>query len=77
MKEKLNQKIGLILEYYTAIYQEGKVKDILEKIQNIYDYRDPEPEEVRPLLSELYFYIVKREFHSELLEKVLKELENS
>jgi len=77
MKEKLNQKIGLILEYYNWVYQEGKVKDILEKIQEIYDYRNPEPEELRPLLSELYFYIVKREFHSDLLESILKELENS
>ena len=77
--EDLNEKVGLILEYYSRTYESEDVIEITKKIQDIYDMKEdmkePTIDELRPLLKELYRNVVKREFHSDLLLSVLKEME--
>ena len=79
MREKLNEKmlneIGLILEYYANSCYTEEVEKIVNQIQNIFDYKEPTIQELKPLLQKLYSKVVKREFHSDLLENVLKKMD--
>jgi len=74
--EKLDMKIGLILEYYANAYDVENVKYIVNKIQNLYDEKQPSISEIEPLLKELYRIIVKNEYHADLLREILIEIES-
>jgi len=75
MNEQLNQKIGLLIEYYSGTYENEEVLNIIKEIQDLYDFGEENEQNLKPLLQKLYTKIVKREFHSDLLEELLKELE--
>jgi hypothetical protein len=75
--EKLNKKIGLILEYYTNFYDVNAVQEIVQKIQDIYDHEEESSEKIKPLLKELYGKVIKNEFHCDLIVETLKEMEEN
>jgi isopropylmalate/homocitrate/citramalate synthase len=75
MKKGLHNKIGLVLEYYGYEYNVEEVQKITQQIQDIYDHKEPNPKELRPLLKELYDRVVKNQFHADLLKEIIEELE--
>ena len=75
MEEELNRKVGLVIEYYNDPCQSERVQTIIREIQNLYDFNEETEENLKPLLEELYRHVVKREFHSELILELLKEMD--
>ena len=73
--KKMENQIGLIIEYYSNMYNVERVTEIVKQIQQIYDYKEPTVYELRPLLKNLYKYVVKNEYHSDLLQQIIKELD--